>query len=230
MGNRIKTLLYIIIIPLFGLELFSRWNGNHVLEYIAKPWLMIWIAVYFSIFSVPSKTRLTIYLAFIFSWVGDMFLMVAHTREVFFYAGVGGFFLAQLFYIYTFLFVSGEKGIRGYLRCQPWWSLPLILYLAIILAVLSPGLEGIMLPIIVVYAISLIGMSLSALDRKYRVSDRSFSFVFIGSILFVISDSLIALDKFVVDIPRGSFIIILSYFVAQYLIMRGLLEEWKGRS
>jgi uncharacterized membrane protein YhhN len=70
-------------------------------------------------------------------------------------------------------------------------------------------------------------MSMSALNRKGLVSTNSFRLVFFGSVFFVISDSMIALNKFYADIPRSSFLIMLTYFVAQYLIMMGLIAEKK---
>ena len=167
-----------------------------------------------------------IILAFLFSWVGDMFLMMAHTNELLFYAGVGGFFFAQIFYIITFLKVSGDQTIVGYLKCNPVWIIPFIIYLGIMLLILKPGMEGVMVPIITVYAISLIAMSAAALNRKFRVGQQSFKLVFIGSVFFVISDSMIAINKFAFAFERASFFIILTYLIAQYMIMRGLLKEW----
>jgi len=64
-----------------------------------------------------------------------------------------------------------------------------------------------------------------ALNRKDRVNSRSYLLVFIGSVIFVLSDSMIALDKFYRDIPLAGFLIMLTYISAQYLIMRGLLLE-----
>jgi uncharacterized membrane protein YhhN len=64
-----------------------------------------------------------------------------------------------------------------------------------------------------------------ALNRKGRVNKRSFQLVFIGSLLFVISDSMIAVDKFYGEIPQAGFWIMLTYISAQYLIMRGLILE-----
>jgi uncharacterized membrane protein YhhN len=221
-----QLLLHALIIPFAVLELVSRWVDNVNLEYIGKPLLMIWVAVYFLIYSSDRKGRLMIVLAFLFSWVGDMFLMMAHTNEILFYAGVGGFFFAQLFYIITFLKVSGDLTIVAYLKRNPAWIIPFIIYLGIMLIILKPGMDGIMVPIITVYAISLIAMSVAALNRKYRVGQQSFKLVFIGSIFFVISDSMIAINKFALPFERASFMIILTYLIAQYLIMRGLLKEW----
>jgi uncharacterized membrane protein YhhN len=68
-------------------------------------------------------------------------------------------------------------------------------------------------------------MSAVALNRKDRVNLSSFRLVFLGSVFFVLSDSMIALNKFSMDIPLAGFWIMITYITAQYLIMRGLVQE-----
>ena len=168
--------LHIIIILLLAAELVSRWNNYHLLEYLVKPCLMLWVAGYFYLNTSHSRRSVFIYLAFLFSLIGDIFLMIAGSDNKLFYAGVGGFFLAQI-------------------------------------------------PVIIFYAISLISMSMSAANRKGLTNEESFLLVFSGSVLFVLSDSMIALNKFFTEIPKASFLIMLTYFPAQYLIMLGLIKE-----
>ncbi len=95
--------LHAFFLVIVIVELVSRWLESHPLEYASKPLLLIWIAVFYILNSRKEDIRISVLIAFFFSWVGDMFLMIAHTNEVFFYAGVGGFFFAQCFFIYTFL-------------------------------------------------------------------------------------------------------------------------------
>jgi uncharacterized membrane protein YhhN len=55
--------------------------------------------------------------------------------------------------------------------------------------------------------------------------------VFLGALLFMISDSLIALDRFGSDLlplPWAGFWIMLTYIAAQYLIVVGMLIQlWR---
>lgn len=222
--KKINLYLHLIILPIFIVELISRWDNNHITEYLTKPFLLIWIGIYFYVNTRNFKRDLFIYLAFLFSWTGDMFLMFAHLNGLFFNAGVGGFFLAQLAYIkiYTDNIKSDNKGL---VFDKPVWLILFALYLATILYLIIGKLKGVMIPIIVIYAISLILMSVFALNRKGLVSERSFKLVFIGSLLFVISDSMIAINRFYAEFKSSSFLIMLTYFVAQYLIMSGLIAE-----
>jgi uncharacterized membrane protein YhhN len=166
--------------------------------------------------------------AFFFSWLGDIFLMFSHQADHFFYAGVGGFFLAQISYIYTFSKFS-EHHRKGYLQENLIIAFLFFGYAAGILYLLYPMLEGLMKPIIIVYALSLIGMSMMALNRNGRVNRISYLLVFIGSVLFVLSDSMLALDRFYREIPMAGFWIMLTYISAQYSIMRGLTLEAEPR-
>jgi len=226
--TRKRILLHLIVVILFILELISRWNANSNLEYFVKPWLMVWITSWFLIHTKGTRDLRFIIAAFFFSWVGDMFLMVANTVEVLFYAGVGGFFVAQLLYIRTFLGGSRETIIKGFILKNPLWVVPFVVYLALVLYIISGGMQGVMVPVIIIYALSLVAMSVAALNRKGLVNVLSFRLVFAGSILFVLSDSMIAINKFYSEFPRSSFLVMLTYFTAQYLIMQGLLAGERG--
>jgi len=214
-------LLFAVIVII---ELLGRLLDNIQMEYFVKPLIMIWIAVYFLLYAKKSTFTIPVLLAFFFSWVGDNFLMMSGKNELFFFAGVGGFFCAQVSYIYIFSKFS-EKGGKGYLQRHPWLSVFFLAYVAGMLVLLFPGLEGMMKPIISIYALSLMLMSMMALNRSGRVGELSFKLVFIGSLLFLLSDSMIAFNKFHSEIPLAGFLIMLTYISAQYLIMRGLILE-----
>jgi uncharacterized membrane protein YhhN len=224
MKNRTSLLLHLIFAVIVLVELSGRFVDNIQLEYMVKPLIMIWMAAYFMIFKKKKIFVVSVLLAFFFSWLGDNFLMFSGKNELFFFAGVGGFFCAQITYIYTFSRYS-EKGGKGYLQKNPLLALVFLAYLGGILFMLFPGLEGMMKPIIIVYALSLIGMSMMALNRMGRVGRRSYLLVFVGSILFLLSDSMIALDKFYSEFWLAGFWIMITYIAAQYLIMRGLILE-----
>lgn len=224
MKKNTSLILHLIFAVIVLVELVGRIVETVQLEYFVKPLIMIWIAVYFMLFMKKSALALPVLLAFFFSWVGDNLLMLSATNELFFYAGVGGFFCAQVSYIYTFVTYS-ERGGKGYLQKKPWVSLFFLAYVAGMLILLFPGLEGMLKPIVTIYAISLMVMSMTALNRSQRVGETSFILVFAGSLLFLLSDSMLAFNKFRSEIPLAEFLNMLTYIAAQYLIMRGLILE-----
>ena len=66
-----------------------------------------------------------------------------------------------------------------------------------------------------------------ALNRKGAITEKSFNWVLWGAILFILSDSLIALNKFTVDIPLSKTWIMATYMGAQYLIVMGYIAGRK---
>lgn len=219
-----NTILHILFIIIIIIELIGRITDNIILEYPVKPLMMVWIAIYFMLNRQKKDFTRTVMLAFFFSWAGDILLMFSGNNDMFFYAGVGGFFLAQIFYIITFSGFAETKS-AGLIQRKPALMFIFFAYLAGIYILLAPCLSTIMKPVILVYAISIITMSIMALNRQGRVNYTSFIFVFIGSVIFILSDSLIALSKFCFDIPMAGLYIMITYISAQYLIMRGLILE-----
>ena len=65
-------------------------------------------------------------------------------------------------------------------------------------------------------------MAIFALNRRDRVSEASFYPVFVGALLFILSDSLLAFDKFLVPIPHAGVLVMSTYIAAQYLIVEGV--------
>lgn len=224
--SRTNKILHLIFAVIVIVELTGRLIDNVLLEYPVKPLIMIWITLYFLLNARKRSFRTGVLLAFFFSWTGDIFLMFSggYDNEMLFYAGVGGFFLAQVAYIFVFL-LNAENDIKGLLLRNPLWFIPLLGYGVLIYWVLYPRLDGVMVPVILVYALSLVGMSLAALNRRDRVNYSSFRLVFAGSLFFLASDSMIAINKFHTEIPHAGFLIMLTYIIAQYLIMRGLILE-----
>ncbi len=227
MQKRTSIILHLLFAVIVVVELTGRFMDQIQLEYMVKPLIMIWIATYFLLSKQKKQFTIPVLIAFFFSWVGDNFLMFSGNNELFFFAGVGGFFVAQLTYIYTFSTFS-EVNVRGPIQKNRLLIIPFLVYVAGIYLLLFPGLEGLMKPIILVYALSLMVMSMMALNRKGRVGQVSFRLVFIGSLLFLISDSMIALNKFYHEFALAGFWIMITYIAAQYLIMRGLILEKEG--
>ena len=57
-----------------------------------------------------------------------------------------------------------------------------------------------------------------------RTNSKSYSYVLVGTILFLISDFILALDKFVWDIPYDAIGVMTTYMGAQVLIIEGILQ------
>lgn len=209
--NRNQTVIF------FTLSLLNIISGiieNEWLGFITKPLLMITLGYFYFQHTQASlnKRDKIVLLALFFSCLGDTFLMFQKQNQLFFLLGLGSFLLAQVCYVMLFQ----QEGESRHFR----W-LPFISYSCLLLFFLLNKLPSDFKIPIITYSVVITLMGIRASERK--VSDKSYQFVLIGAILFIISDSLIALSKFVVNIPLSGLLIMSTYVVAQYLIIQGLL-------
>jgi uncharacterized membrane protein YhhN len=211
--------LLIALLVLAGTLIDTIW-----LNYPVKPLIMVWLAIMFLSLTKPQPYRWLVVLAFFFSWAGDVLLMLAHENEMLFFAGVGGFFLSQLTYVFVFRKFAITNG-KGLIARNPLWILPFAAYFIIIFLILYPNLEGIMKPVVALYALSLVSMSVMALNRSGLTPKPALVLLFSGSIFFLLSDSLLAINKFATELPQSGFLVLSTYTLAQYLILQGLIKS-----
>lgn len=147
--------------------------------------------------------------ALFFSWLGDLALLV--DGDTWFLLGLGCFLLAHVGYIVLF---SSRFGAG---RPRPW-TLVYAGWFALLLVVLVPHLGG-MLPPVVGYGLVICTMAVLAV-RCGRV-------VSVGATLFLLSDSILAVNAFVddVSIPAAGFLIMATYLAGQCLIAVGMLRR-----
>ena len=190
---------------------------------------MLSIAGYFVLQArnIEKKIILLSVLAFTFSWVGDILLMFGDKGFIFFILGLVAFLGAQIAYIFLFLQTIKLSGKTSFLKKKPYWLLLYISYGLAIYTLLFNHLDATLQIAVFVYMITLLGMSSMALNRFGNGHPVSFSLVFAGSILFVLSDSMIAINKFLAPLPYEGILIMTTYIAAQYLIMSGILKQYE---
>ena len=143
----------------------------------------------------------------LFSGVGDIVLEI--DRDSLFTAGLGAFLVAHLFYIAAFTKNIQFKGPRGLVAAG------ILIYGIFIGFVMIPNLGNMLLPV-VVYLVIIVAMGILA-----ALSGVNHWLVIIGACLFIASDSIIAINRFIVPVPSSSFFIMSTYYPAQLLITAG---------
>jgi uncharacterized membrane protein YhhN len=211
---------YVIIFLFFGtafLDMLYVFKDVPKSRFFSKPLLMPLLLLFYLL---SSKQPINfIIFALIFSFFGDLFLLW-EKRKFFFILGLLSFLFAHIFYILTFLYTSNYfKGVPFYLYL---FIIPYIIYGLYIFKFLGESIEKIKIPILI-YIITIIFMSFSTIPRYYYVGFNEFIFPFIGSILFIISDSLLAIKVFKNKIPENSISIMLTYIFAQFFIILGFI-------
>ncbi len=148
---------------------------------------------------------------FIFSGAGDIFLDLS--REKFFIQGLASFAAAQLLYAIAF---TCDMNIN--VKKFPFVMI-IIMFTGVMTVFLIPELGELFLPVIVYIAlISIMGIC-SALVKHPLTT------VYAGAFIFIISDSIIAVNKFLFSFPYSTVLIIALYFIAQYKIGTGMINQ-----
>ena len=215
-----KTFSFLFIAILIA-ELITGSNEKlFMLHYIAKPSLLIALIIFFWMRSndLSSKVRNLTLLALSFSLLGDCLLMFVDQSSQFFISGLIAFLIAHVFYIIVFLKSrNSSKSPFGFIILMLIYGLGLF-YL------LKNGLADMLIPV-VIYMLVILTMSTSSFLRRGKVSHISFNLVFLGAILFMISDSLLALNKFYKPLPWSDVGIMFTYALAQLSIVFGTLKQ-----
>ncbi|QQS31198.1 MAG: lysoplasmalogenase [Sphingobacteriales bacterium] len=219
------TLRYFIISALvISADLFQ----NHTLEYFLKPLLMINLMLWYWINAPKPAGKLTIIVlvSLFFSCCGDVFLMIKPTSQILFISGLVSFLVAHLLYIRAYRLTSLPI-TQGIFRKSWWLLIPFVVFEIALLYLLSPNLKDLAIPVSV-YATVLLLMAVYALNRYGVVPEISFRAVFIGALVFVVSDSLIAINKFYQPVPLARVWIMGTYCLSQWLIVWGLMkgDKW----
>jgi uncharacterized membrane protein YhhN len=152
------------------------------------------------------------------SCLGDVLLHLGFRR--YFGVGLGAFLLAHV--AYTVLFVRcWPRPFRPHRR-QLALAAVVIVYGLVVTGWLSSQLGGYSIPVIA-YAIAITAMTVAAILAGF-----STPFVWMGAMLFVLSDSLIAAGRFRAAVPLAAYLIWPTYYLGQYGIAVGFLREKVG--
>ncbi|MCK5400520.1 MAG: lysoplasmalogenase [Flavobacteriaceae bacterium] len=188
--------------------------------YFTKPAILTLLVIYFWLQSthLNKRTRYITVLALLFSLIGDVLLMFVDKSSNFFIGGLIAFLLAHLMYISVFL-KSRNKNANPFSII-----VVLLIYASGLFYLIKDGLGEMLIPVLL-YLIVILTMAITAFLRKRLASSNSYNLVFAGAIFFMISDSLLALNKFYETLPLSNISIMLTYALAQYLIVSGILKQ-----
>lgn len=215
-----RFILSIFILASVG-ELASTFIDFPTMHLVCKPLIMVALGLYYYL-SVSNENRsVSVLAAIVFSLAGDILLML----HGYFMEGLIAFLISHVLYIIAYRQHRDEQSkniLRGVHSIR--LAFPIILAGTGLVIILYPSLGNMKIPV-VVYAIVLSSMVLSALFRFGKTNATSFWMVFLGAVLFMISDSILAIDKFLSPLAYSSLWIMLTYIIAQFLIVQGLLKH-----
>jgi uncharacterized membrane protein YhhN len=197
----------------------SAEKGWKILEYLTKPAVMILLLAWLWQNNLLVSGMLWFSLGLVFSLLGDVLLMLP--RDLFL-PGLIAFLLAHIMYIIGFnLSISSINGIALIL------GLVFLVGIQFVYRRLMKGLQAqnnktMRLPVTFYTAV----ISLMALSAIFTLFNPAWSMIHAliavsGALLFVISDSLIAWNRFIFPTRHARFIIMLTYHLGQIGIILG---------
>lgn len=190
--------------------------GIQLLSVTTKPLLMLSLALAL-VWAVPKLSRALVItlVAILCSWLGDVVLEIP--GEVPFLIGIVFFMLAQAAYVVLF---------RSRLRLKrlPWWSLVYAVWFVAGVWLIAQQSLGVLLPAVILYGAVIGAMALTASATTPMIA--------VGGALFLVSDSLIAIDRFVPSLPlwAADEIIMVLYAAGQGLIVFGVARVLRARA
>lgn len=213
-----KSILPLIFLAIIFVADLYLLDIQHVLRPVTKSLLIPILFIYYYVRLKQIGSRY-IYGGLFFSWLGDILLTI--NTPTFFMLGLTSFLITHICYIIYFIRLKGHKS--SFLKQRPIMLLVIIAYLVELLHILWPGLGGMKGPVII-YAIVISTMFSAAAWQYEKIENRPALFFIIGSFLFVLSDSILAISKFVHPFSYGGILVMTTYILAQFLIVNGSIS------
>lgn len=192
-----------------SLHLRAEYRGPRWQVYLFKP---LTTAILLLLAAIPASAHGPRYQAAIVvglacSLVGDVMLMLPYDRFV---PGLAAFLLAHLAYLVAF--VSGVP-----IGTAPALLLPILAIGILLLRVLWPGLGSFRGPVLA-YTVAILLMVWRAWAREWVAPGAGALLAAIGATLFMLSDTILALNRFRRPVPGAQIAIMTSYVAAQAMI------------
>ena len=217
--KQVNRLFLYLFLAVFAIDLLAIAIDHEPLRFFSKPMLMPALAGYFVINAGIRDIAKWVSLALLFSWIGDIFLLFETRNASFFLFGLSAFLIAHIFYILFFHSVRTQEKIKS----KAGLLIVVALYYATLITLLYPYF-GEMKITVPVYGIVISFMLLLALHMLFISNKSAGQMMMAGAILFVISDSILAINKFYSPFQNAGILIMLSYGLAQLMIVAGAIR------
>lgn len=208
-----KSYVLLAYIINYGLNIvfgIKKWRaGSFITKALLTPiLLMIYLAE-------NQEPELPVVIALIFCFMGDLFLEYPD----FFLPGLLTFLIGHIFYGISFLSDIGA------VSRLPWWLfLFAIIYVAygIIFRTRLSVVDSKKKAAVTIYCGTILLVSFLSLLRAGSVTAYSFLMVFVGTLMFITSDSILAYNRFKKRSRYGGVWVMVTYGAAQLMIILGM--------
>ncbi|MCE2677223.1 MAG: lysoplasmalogenase family protein [Burkholderiaceae bacterium] len=186
--------------------------------FLAKPIaLLLLMFVAWWADDMPEKAQTWLVRALGLSWVGDVLLLYPGL----FMPGLVAFLGAHVCYGWLLTRDAPVRPAFKPLLCC------MLAGLAVYAVLFFNGLPAAMRVPVAVYVLVLATMASQAWNRYLHRQDAGSLGVAVGATVFMLSDSLLAIDRFVSPLPYAGLWVLSTYYVAQALIVAGVLRSMR---
>ncbi|MBD0403851.1 lysoplasmalogenase [Flammeovirga sp. EKP202] len=217
-----KNVFWLLFISISLLNLYGNYIDSDVLIIYSKPFIIPFIAIYFSTTWQEKSENSIIYksmmIGFFFAWLGDLYMMFNEDQDIMMIA-LFCFLVSHLLYIIA-LFFSSVKGNYKWLFIV---TLPL-LFVGGYLGDQIGGTNKVMALSIILYSIVISVMFSFTAIRMFRMKNIWGALTCLGGLLFIGSDMMIGYKNFQ-SVDISEVYIMLTYILAQVCITRGMSVE-----
>ncbi|WP_137401817.1 lysoplasmalogenase [Echinicola rosea] len=203
-------------------EMIMIVEGHQEYRYFSKPLIMLSLAIYFLTTTAVIKNTLlrkSMGAGLIFALAGDVLLLFP---SMFLY-GLGAFLITLICYTISFKLTQNHQiNLRNINFLKTFFfNLPIYIFAAMLYFLVNDHLGQLKVPV-VLYIFAMVLMVSIARERFKHTNILSFIQVFVGALLFMVSDSILALDLFFSPIANADILIMGTYILAQLLIVMGI--------
>ena len=187
----------------------AREQQTKPLLYFVKPLTTILIIVIAFLVGPSEWTPYFYWLlaGLVFCLLGDVFLMFS---QEWFIAGLFGFLMGHIFYTLAFTTGIGFGFSLHFIG-------PLFLSGVLVFIALLPHLKGMRLPVLL-YVVIICCMAWQAWERWQCIGGTRTLLAAVGTVIFIISDSILAMHRFRKPFPRAHAVGLSTYYLAQWLL------------
>lgn len=203
---------------------FAVWHQRARISYFTKPAAIAVLIIWFAAAGCFQVSLLIFGIGLFLSLIGDVFLLLTHR---WFRAGLTAFLCAHLAYICAFNLTLPALSFPLYTLALAVFSLWLMIIAYLRLAMRQSSSHKRMLLSVSIYSIVIALMLFSALMTLFR-PEWSLAAGLLsasGGLLFFISDTMLAVDRFVRPFKRARFWVRVSYHLGQFLLAAGALYQ-----
>ncbi len=211
MTEAIYSAIIVLTFASAAIAILSKYLGWHPnVFYISKPLTTALILVPVLVL-IPDSVGAYVPLiagGLAFALLGDILLMLPESRFV---LGIGSFAATHALYLAAFISAAGIALVNPS-------TIPLLLFTVIMTRFLWPGLsKSLQIPVLA-YVVLITIMTVQAIGAALELEGTGLAIAAAGAILFLASDSMLAIDRFRIPFRAAQALVLTTYWLGQWLI------------